>query len=90
MEQLLNGSLLLKCIFGEGSSAQGCRLTITLGPRLSISVSVFRENDSSLEVVEYYHNIAVGDTLSSTVVNDIEVNGETGDFTLPVQLLPCE
>jgi len=51
---------------------------------------VFRENDSSLEVVEYYHNVAVGETLSSAVVNDIEVNGETGDFPLPVQLLPCE
>ena len=87
MEQLLNGSLLLKCIFGEGSSALGCQLTIALslkeGVTFSEEVTVLRKNDSLVEVVREYYSQVEGGVLLSVLARDIEYNGSTGDLALP-------
>ena len=84
MEHLLNGSLLLRCIFGEGSLAIGCLLTIRLDPQeVTISISVYRINMSSSEAVDLYEGgIPVGSLLSSIIVQNIEADGQLGEYAL--------
>ena len=87
VEQLRNGSLLLKCTFGEGSCAQGCQLTIALslkeGVTVSYNVSVLRKNYSSLEVEKQHHSQVEGGVLQSVLARDIECNGSIGGIALP-------
>ena len=84
VEHLINGSLLLKCLFGKGSLAIGCQLTIGLIPQeVTISIRVYKINTSSSEATYLYEGgMPVGSHLSFIVAEDIEDNGLLGEYAL--------
>ena len=84
VEELDNSSLLLKCVFAEGSSARGCQLTIQLSHsgKVLIVVQLHRSNDS-LEVVELYEHEVVWGMSPALVARDIEADGNTADRGIP-------
>ena len=92
VDQLANGSLLLTCVFADGSQARGCQLTITLSStgNVQIIVQLYRTNNS-VKIVELYENHVDWGEGPSLVARDIESdgtiiiagNGLPGDVTLP-------
>ena len=76
VEELVNSSLLLTCVFARGSRAQGCQLTIQLSQtgKVSIVVQLLREN-TSLEITELYKSAVVWGVQPSLLATDIEADG---------------
>ena len=90
VEQLDNSSLLLMCVFAEGSRARGCQLTIKLSSteKVQIIVQLHRTNHSA-KIRELYENHVDWGESPSVVARDIEAdgtiaeNGLPGDVTVP-------
>ena len=80
VEELTNSSLLLKCVFAEGSQAQGCQLTIKFSRygRVSLVVELYRSNNCS-EAVELYESEVAWGEHPSLVARDIEAHGGIAD-----------
>ena len=84
VEQLDNSSLLLMCVFAEGSRARGCQLTIKLSStgKVQIIVQLHRTNHSA-EIRELYENHVDWGESPSVVARDIEADGTIADNGIP-------
>ena len=76
VEELDNDSLLLKCIFAEGSSAQGCQITLHLSHtgRVKVIIELYRHN-SSLTTVELHEIGVMWGENPTFLARDIEADG---------------
>lgn len=76
VEELDNGSLLLKCMFAEGSPAQGCQLALHLSHsgRVKVVVELYR-NNSSLWTVEVHEIGVMWGENPTFLARDIEIDG---------------
>ena len=76
-QELVNGSLLLKCGFAKGSHARGCQLTLVLSHtgRVRIVVQLHRNNSNPMEVWELYKGPLDWGNQPSLLVSDIEEDG---------------
>ena len=77
--ELVNGSLLLKCGFAEGSTARGCQLTLHLHQdgKVKVVVDLLRRS-SSREVWELYEGAVEWGVNPYLTASDIEEDGSTG------------
>jgi hypothetical protein len=84
VEQLDNSSLLLMCVFAEGSRARGCQLTIKLSStgKVQIIVQLHRTNHSA-KIRELYENHVDWGESPSVVARDIEADGTIADNGIP-------
>ena len=76
VEELANCSLLLQCMFANGSQAQGCQLTIQPSQigNISIIVQLYRKN-ALLDITELYDSEVVWGLQPSLIASDIEADG---------------
>lgn len=80
IEELDNASLLLKCIFAEGSSARGCQLTLHLSHtgRVKVVIELYRHNNS-LRTVEVHEIGVMWGENPTFLARDIESDGNIAD-----------
>ena len=90
-EELVNGSVLLKCGFAEGSRASGCQLTIKLSHtgKVRIVVQLYRSSQSQVEVWEMYRGPVEWGLQPLLLVSDIEEDGTTTTATRELEGSIC-
>ena len=78
-EELVNGSLLLKCGFADGSLARGCQLTLQLSLSGKVRIILrLQRSEGSSEVWGLYDGAIEWGTAPYLMASDIEQDGETG------------
>lgn len=82
--QLENGSVVLSCTFAEGSTAQGCQLSITITHRVSIDITLNRTEIP--KVIELSSLGALSDK-SFITAKDIENDGTFSSVHIPGRLV---
>ena len=78
-QELVDGSVLLKCGFAEGSTARGCQLTLHLSRsgKVKIIVQLQRRNGSHV-ITEVYEGTVEWGVEPYLLAADIEEDGGTG------------